>query len=185
MQKVADKYSVSIDAVVYILRRSEIPRRSFSEANRIVFEAKKPSFTFRKQNSNQVKEMDLIGAMLYWAEGYKTKKAMGIDFANSDPNMAQLFLRFLRTRYVLDSSRLYCQIYYYADQNISQLTTFWSKKLDLSRKSFRYPYEKKDPKPNVRKLSYGVVHIRYNDKKLLWDVLKLIESYKLKYCVGG
>ena len=185
MQAVADTYEVSIGSVTYILRKTTTPRRSFKEANRIVFENKEPSFVIRKGSSTHRREMDLIGTALYWAEGYKTSKAMGVDFANSDPDMAQLFLRFLRTRYVLDPSRLYCQIYYYADQDIKRITSYWSKKLNLPLAAFRSPYEKKDPKPHAKKLLYGVVHIRYGDKKLLWDVLNLIRSCKVKFCVGG
>lgn len=185
MQKVADYYGISIGAVTYVLRKNKIPRRSFKDANRIVFENKKPSFNVRRGSSTHRREMDLMGAALYWAEGYKTSKAMGIDFANSDPDMAQLFLKFLRTRYVLDASRLYCQIYYYADQDIAEITSYWSKKLAMPLSSFRSPYEKQDPKPNAKKLPYGVVHIRYGDKKMLWDVLNLIKSCKVEFCVGG
>ena len=129
--------------------------------------------------------MDLIGAMLYWAEGYKTGKASGLDFANSDPDMVQLFMRFLRARYILDPKRLYCQIYYYADQDLEAISSFWSKKLALTPKDFRYPYKNYKLKTGSKKLQYGVVHIRYNDKKLLRDMLNLVESYRRKYCVGG
>ncbi len=185
MRAVAEKYNVSLDAVVYILRKTKTPRRTLSEANKITFNNKKPSFLVRKGTSNHRREIELMGTMLYWAEGYKTSKAMGVDFANSDPDMAQLFLRFLRTRYILDPRRLYCQIYYYADQDIKEITSFWSKKLNLPLVAFRSPYEKKNPKPHVKKLPYGVVHIRYGDKKMLWDVLNLIKSCKLEFCVGG
>jgi len=185
MREVAQRFSVSIDAVVYVLRKTRTPRRSFSEASHITFANKKPSFSLRKGNSRSRREMELMGATLYWAEGYKTAKATGIDFANSDPDMAQLFLRFLRTRYVLDLSRLYCQIYYYTDQNIGAITAFWAQKLDMPQTAFRSPYAKQNPKPTAKKLPYGVVHIRYSDKKLLWDVLNLIKSCKVEFCVGG
>lgn len=184
MRAVAERYNVAIGAVVYVLRQTNVPRRSFSVACGITFESKKPSFFVRKMRSIRSMELNLIGAMLYWAEGYKTAKASGIDFANSDPNMAQLFMFFLKSRYTLDSKRLYCQIYYYADQDIEAITRYWSKKLSLPRTSFRYPYKKDNFKVGGKKLLYGVVHIRYNDKKLLRDVLNLIESYRRKYCVG-
>jgi len=44
-------------------------------------------------------ELLLIGAALYWGEGYKRespRRYHGICFVNSDPNMVRLFLRFLR-----------------------------------------------------------------------------------------
>lgn|SRR3989344_5091327 len=185
MRAVAEQHKVSIDAVTYILRKTGVSRRTLSEASRISFESKKPSFSLRKVRPPRALEIDLIGAMLYWAEGYKTEKASGVDFANSDPNMVELFMRFLRERYALDSKRLYCQIYYYADQDIDAITRFWSKKLALTPRSFRYPYRNHKVKAGSKQLQYGVVHIRYNDKKLLRDVLNLVESYRQKYCVGG
>lgn len=185
MQEVADQYKVSIDAVTYILRKTGVPRRSFAEANRLKFESKKPSFIVRKRDSDKAREMDVIGAMLYWAEGYKRETATGIDFANSDPDMALLFWRFLQNRYILDMKRLHFSVYYYEDQHLSPLIHFWAAKLNVPKSSFRHAYMKRGAKPNARKLPYGVLHIRCTDKKLLWDVLKLIESCKVRLCVGG
>ena len=142
------------------------------------------TFLFARFMSPISKELFFVGVSLYWAEGYKTDKASGIDFANSDSHMAQLFMVFLRSRYVLDPRRLYCQIYYYADQDIETITSYWSRKLSLPKASFRYPYKKDNFKVGGKKLPYGVVHVRYNDKKLLRDVMHLIESYRRGYCVG-
>ena len=182
MRAVAEHYGVSIDAVTYVLSKFSVPGRSFSEANRLKFEAKPPSFTVRAQTN---KELEIIGAMLYWAEGYKRETACGIDFANSDPDMALLFLQFLCARYILDKKRLYFSIYHYSDQNIEQLIALWCQKLGTIPKQFKNHYMRQDPKTNGRKLSYGVLHIRYNDKKLLRDVLNLIDSYKLQYASVG
>lgn len=185
MQQVADRYGVSIDAVTYILRKNTVPRRSFKEANALKFESKKPSFKVRKRETHAAREMDVIGAMLYWAEGYKRDTASGIDFANSDPDMVLLFWRFLKSRYILDMKRLHFSVYYYEDQNLPSLTRFWAAKLAVSENLFRHSYMKKNAKPNARKLLYGVLHIRCTDKKLLRDVLNLIESCKVRLCVGG
>jgi len=185
MQSVANRLRISLNAVTYVLRKRTVPRRSFVEANRLVFEAKPMSFSVKRAMIEKDRALHLAGALLYWAEGYKTDKATGLDFANSDPDMALLFMRFLRCRYSLDSKRLYCQVYYYADQDIAAITSFWSKKLKLPPTSFRYPYKKVNFKPGGKKLPYGVVHIRYTDKKLLRDVMNLIQFYRDKYCVGG
>ena len=185
MRIVAERMGVSIDAITYILRKSNVPRRSFKEANRIAFETKAPSFTLCKQTSAQEQELNLIGAMLYWAEGYKRDTAPGLDFANSDPAMIALFMRFLHARYILDERRLQCSVYAYADQNLTSLVKFWINVAGVKESCFRNHYIRKDFKIGGRKLPYGVLHIRYNDKKLLRDVLNLIESCKVQYRVGG
>lgn len=182
MRAVAEKYGVSIDAVVYVLRKNSTPRRSFSEANRLKYETKPASYTLK---SNPNKTLELAGTMLYWAEGYKRETAFGIDFANSDPDMVLVFLKFLRSRYVLDASRLHFSLYYYSDQNLNETIRYWRKKLEVPAQQFKNHYRKEDPKKGGRKMPYGVLHIRYNDKKLLRDMLNLIESYKVLYASVG
>src|SRR3989344_3537614 len=182
MRQVAEAYDAQIGAVVYILRKLKVPRRSATEANNLLFESKKPSFFLRRERT---KALDGMGAMLYWAEGYKTEAAMGIDFANSDPRMAKFFVTFLRDRYDLDEKRLRGMIYCYADQDIPSLTKFWSSLLDIPQNQFTRPYVRTDFRINGRKIPYGTVHIRYSDKKMLRDMLNLIESYKKKYASVG
>ena len=181
MREVALRLNVSLDAVTYAMRKSAVPRRSLKEASRLAFEAKTPSFAVRKSRNPLRREMELIGAMLYWAEGYKRETASGVDFANSDPDMAALFFHFLMTRYILDTQRLYFSVYHYSDQDLAEIIKFWAKKLGVSASAFRHSYRKENPNLDSRKLPYGVLHIRYNDKKLLRDMLSLIESYKRKY----
>lgn len=184
MRAVAEKMHGSLDAVTYVLRRLGIPRRSFREANRITFASKKPSFTVRKSVRVAENELSAMGAMLYWAEGHKTARATGIDFANSDPRMVALFVKFLRSRYCLDEKRLRVYMYCYANQPTNDLRDYWSTLLKIPREQFTKPYVRDNPKKGVRQMPYGLVHIRYSDKKLLLDVLNLIESYRSKYRVG-
>lgn len=184
MQNVADAHGVSIDAITYILRKTKTQRRTMKDAQKAAFEKKKPSFTLRRKEG-RITEIDVVGAMLYWAEGYKRDTASGIDFANSDPEMVLLFWMFMKNRYTLDVRRMYFSIYYYEDQSVSRLTRYWSMLLRVSPSQFKHSYKKKNANPHARKLPYGVLHIRYNDKKILRDVLNLIKSCKVRYCVGG
>lgn len=185
MQTVADEFGVSLDAVVYILRKTKVPRRDKTESNRLSYEARPASFSVLPISSEADRALVLAGTMLYWAEGYKTRKASGMDFANSDPDMIDVFMQFLRRRYVLDTDRIICSVYAYADQDLDKLIKFWVRKTGVPKERFKHHYIRRDFKADGRKLSYGVLHIKYNDKKLLRDILNLIESYRSRYCVGG
>lgn len=185
MREIAEKFNVSIDAIVYGMRKQNIPRRSFKETNALLFENKKPSFVRVNNPSKTTKELMLVGAMLYWAEGYKSVKGATVDFANSDSEMIKLFLLFLRTAYVLDEGRFRVYLYCYANQDIEQLCQFWSIVTAIPINQFSKPYVRNDYKENGRKMTYGMIHIRYGDKKLLLDILSLIVQYKDQYCVGG
>jgi len=84
MRDIATHYKVTLDAVVYFMRKYKIVRRSLKEASSKSFARKKPSFT-QNSVSNRTKELKAIGTALCWAEGYKSDKANNVDFANSDP----------------------------------------------------------------------------------------------------
>ncbi len=182
MREIAEKLSISIDAIVYFMRKHHLKRRDFSEINRLRFENKVPSFKIRPINSVYLKELKAIGAMLYWGEGYKSEKGSIVDFANSDPKMILIFLNFLRNIYGLNEKRLRVLLYCYADQNVNKLIRYWSKLTKIPQNQFSKPYTRKDfDISNKRKMEYGLIHIRYSDKKLLLEIKKTIDYYKNKY----
>ncbi len=183
MKSIAKELKVSLDCVAYFMRKNNLSRRTLKEEQKMRFENKKPSFSIRKLNKNS-NELSAIGAMLYWGEGYKgdnKNPAKLIDFANSDVDMILLFLRFLRNNYILDESKFRVLLYCYSDQNINKLIDFWSKCTNISYKQFIKPYVRKDYKTDGRKMKYGLIHIRYHDKKLLLEIKKMIDSYRSKY----
>ncbi len=185
MSQVAERLVVSLDAITYVLRKSNIARRTQSEASKLSFDSKPVTYKINKLSSEKDRILESIGATLYWGEGYKSHKASGIDFANSDPEMVFIFLSFLRKRYSPEEKRIKILLYCYADQDIPQLITFWSKLLKIPKAQFTKPYIRQNYRVEGRKMKYGMVHIRYSDKKMLIDLLNLIESYKSKYRVGG
>lgn len=184
MSQVALRMGVSLNGITYVLRKSNIARRTQAEASKIAFDSKPVTYKIRKPSSEKDRALEVIGATLYWGEGYKTHKACGIDFANSDPEMVSIFLSFLRKRYSPEEKRIKILLYCYANQDVLQLIEFWSKLLKIPKAQFTKPYVRQDFRVDGRKMKYGMVHIRYSDKKMLIDLLNLIESYKSKYRVG-
>ncbi len=176
---IAQKLSVSLDAVYYFMRHHNLSRKTAAEANKDAFTRKPPSFEVRRRLTSAGEKLKTAGTVLYWAEGYKTEKASGLDFANSDPAMIALFLKALRTMFKLDENKFRAHLYCYTNQNMQQLIVFWSKLTHIPETRFSKPYVRKDSNPkNERKMRYGLLHIRYSDKKLLEEVLKLIEEQK-------
>lgn len=116
--------------------------------------------------------------MLYWAEGAKSFNSRNytVDFANSDPLMIKLFIKFLKNIYQIDESRLRCLIYCYPSHKTETLTNYWSKLTKIPSRQFQKPYIRKDG-GNIRdKMEHGLVHIRYSDKRLLKLILKEIKQ---------
>jgi hypothetical protein len=177
-------FGVSIDAITYAMRKYKIPRRSLKEASKRSFENKKMTFKKKNLESNKKVSTEIILAMLYWGEGFKgheNSKFGTLDFANSDPEMIDLYIKSLRRLYDLDEKKLRVLLYCYSNQDISNLISFWSKLTKIPKSQFTKPYVRNDSRINAREMKYGLVHIRYNDKKLLIEIKNLIDYVKVKY----
>ena len=178
MATIAKNLNVSVDALTYAIRRMNIPRRSIQKVNALRFAKKAPSFKITLTKTPAEKTIETLGLALYWAEGYKTEKSHGVDFANSDPIMISAFMKFLRTCYNLDKKRLRVLLYCYNDQDTAELIHYWSNLTKIHPSQFSKPYIRENPRQNGRKMKYGLIHIRYADKKLLYDILSRINRLK-------
>ena len=175
---IAEKFEVSIDAVYYFFRKYKIERRNRSEVRNLIYKNQKPSFKLKTSLSEEEKELKVSGAMLYWGEGSKWSGEKIVDFANSDIEMIKVFLNFLRIICGVKEKKLRVYLYCYANQNPQFLMKHWSKITNISIKQFTKPYVKKDyDKNKIGKMKYGLVHIRYADKKLLNLIRDLIKEY--------
>lgn len=188
MLDVAKYFDVSTDAILYAMRKHDIPRRSFKEASKKSFENKK--MTFKRRNIHGIRRItsEIILAMLYWGEGFKgneNSKMTTLDFANSDPEMIEVYMKAFRNTYEFEEKKLRVLLYCYSNQDIPRLINFWSKLTRIPKGQFSKPYVRTDSRVNARVMKYGLIHIRYSDKKLLLEIKNLIDYVKGKYCAGG
>jgi len=177
--KIAEKLKTTPWTVLGFMARHNIPRRTFKEANQICFENKKLTFYLKKRLSAKDKKLKLAGVFLYWAEGAKANgKNCSVDFANSNPEMIKIFVRFLREICGVDEKRLRVFLYCYADQDIENIKNYWYSLTNIPKSQFSKPYVKKDFLPEKSgKMKYGLAHIRYADKKLLYQIDNWIKEY--------
>ena len=179
MQKIADHLSVNLNSVIYFMRKHDVKRRNLLEANRIVFEKRPLSFSIPKLLNKNQRDLKTIGVMLYWSEGAKLGHT--VDFSNSDVEMIKLFLLFLRNVCGVDESRLRGYIYCHKNQNSKSLIRFWSGVTKIPKSQFTKPYVREDVtagKKHPQRMPYGLVHVRYNDLKLLRQIKEWIEETK-------
>jgi hypothetical protein len=121
------------------------------------------------------RELEAAALMLYSGEGAKTGTT--VDFANSDPRILKIFLRFLIDVCQVKKDRMRFYLYCFSDQNSKTLVEWWSRYLRVKGKYFTKPYVRKiNSESRVRSMKYGVLHIRYSDKKLLEKILWLIDQ---------
>jgi len=177
--EVAKKLKTTTWTVLGFMARNSIPRRTFKEANKISFENKPLSFSLRKHLSAEDERLKMAGVFLYWAEGAKVNgRNCGVDFANSNPEMIKVFVKFLRRICGIDEKRLRLFLYCYSDQDIENIKNYWYSLTNIPKNQFSRPYVKKDFLPEKSgKMKYGLVHIRYADKKLLYQIDNWIKEY--------
>ena len=175
VKEIADKLGVSFWSLYNFMNKNNIVRRSPSEVNYVVNKIK-PQFKLKENLTVSEEKLKIAGVMLYWAEG--TLKGNTVDFANSNPQMIKIFLKFLRDICGIIEERLRIYLYAYSYQDIEAVKLYWHKITKIHLNQFTKPYVRKDnPNFSQRKLPYGLIHIRYNDKRLLEWIRDSIFEY--------
>jgi hypothetical protein len=130
----------------------------------------------------------LVGVSLYWAEGYK-KGAFGskwkaVDFANSDPDLIRIMMKFFRKICKIDISKIKIQLIAHKNIDIRQAIEFWSALTKIPKDQFIKTCcslsSHSKGKRNKNSLTHGTVHIRINDVKLFFRIIGWIDGLKLK-----
>ena len=179
MMQIAKRFHISPTTVQTYLAKAGIQRRTVGEAITQLHRSKfhKKPFLLRSILSKRDEELKIAGTMLYWGEGAKHYGT--VQFANSDPEMIKVFVRFLRGICGVSEPRLRALIHHYPDQNGEMLRDFWSSITRIPKENFYKAtihrgrtgtYKKKSP--------HGTLAINYSDTALLHVILSWIDEYK-------
>jgi predicted DNA-binding protein YlxM (UPF0122 family) len=175
VREIADELRISVWTLYNFMNKNNIQRRNYSDANFLVNKTK-PQFKIKENLTVAERRLKIAGIMLYWAEG--TQKGGTVDFANSNPQMVKIFLRFLREICGVDERRLRGYLYAYEYQDIEKLKSYWCKATGIHPNQFTKPYVRRgNLNLSHRKMLYGLAHIRYNDTKLLGIIGNWINAY--------
>jgi len=140
--------------------------------------------SYQESGRAKARECDalhMMGTMLYWAEGAKDRNAL--VFANSDPAMVGLFLRFLRDALRVEDERISLRINVYLGNGLQmeEIEAFWLEITRLPASSLRshtinhFPTSSSGKR--VRKLPYGVCTIAIYSTQLVQEVFGAIQEY--------
>lgn len=126
------------------------------------------------------KEILIIGATLYWAEGKKSERsALSLTFSNSDPYMVNVYMRFIREILKIPEERIRAGIHIYPSLVSSQCKNFWSEITKLPENRFYIVTQVSRASQNKRPfniLPYGTIAIKVNSR---------IQFYKVKGMIQG
>jgi hypothetical protein len=116
------------------------------------------------------RDLKLIGTALYWAEGYKTGRAKQVDFANSDPAMIRLIMRWFREICRVSDDRFRARIQVHDARIVQEAIKFWSLTTGIPIKQFTKSYIRVSPTSRKKVKNYlphGICHIRISYTNLL------------------
>jgi len=181
MAQIASKLGISPSAVVYYLEKNGVKRRSRSDATVQwnITQAGKKVAQVKERFTPEEEKLRVAGVMLYWGEGCKGWST--VKFANSDPDMISLFLRFLREICGVWEERLKALVHIYPDHDEKEVRLFWSSLTGIPQKNFYQSYVHIGKKGTYkRKSKYGTLTLNYSDKRLLEQINTWIDEYRDK-----
>ncbi|MGX1671590.1 hypothetical protein [Streptomyces sp. NPDC055400] len=104
------------------------------------------------------RELFLTGVSLYWAEGSKTKphrRQERVDFINSDPDMIEVYLAWLRLLGVAPE-RLRFHVHIHETADVADAENFWATLVGADPSQFgKTALKKHNPKTNRKRVAEG------------------------------
>jgi hypothetical protein len=130
-----------------------------------------------REKAKEMSPLHLAGCMLYWAEGGKDRNSL--YFANSDANMHQLFMRFLREEMHIENSQMNIYIHCHTDdpEQMNVLEEYWLQLLGLPRTCHRKTFTKKGSEIQHSVLKYGVCGVGVYKSEIVQHIFGAIQEY--------
>jgi len=176
MREVGLYFGKSVWSINSVMKNNHISCRKRNETNNLQFLRSPLSFCPKIKLSNDEKLLKIAGLMLYWGEGAK-KNTHSVDFANSDPNMILVFLKFLRDIYGVNEARFRIYLYSYNSLPTNELLDYWSQLTKIPTSQFTKPYIRAKSELKHDKMQHGLIHIRYSDIRLFRLIMNEIKQF--------
>ncbi len=130
------------------------------------------------------REFLVAGVALYAGEGSKTDGA--IKFANTNPALICLFVRWLRAFFDVDESRLRIHLYLHEGLDLPAAVAYWSDLTGIPASQFTKPYRAAaDPTRRDAKHLMGCPCIVYCDSAKHRRVMGLVRALSSKAALPG
>jgi len=176
------------ETVKILENKSNYPKEKFAEYNRQKHErVQAENKEIIKSFSKKIKpitdyDLLLLGASLYWGEGYKRhSRGCGehVSFCNSDPDMIKIFLRFTREILKVPEEKIKPTVQIHLNVSREKAISFWSKVADISSDKFHIIYQvsraSKGKRPK-NSLPFGTLYIRIANRQRFFEIMGLIDG---------
>src|SRR3989344_3693921 len=144
---------------------------------------KKENENIREKHESKVgrlndRELMILGAALYWGEGYKNfgLKNGGYPymcFGNSDPSMIKVFIAFLDNFLKITKDRIRCQVMIYPGINPQKAIQYWQSITQIPSQNFRTQLAVSRASQGKRPsnlLPYGTLQLRVSQRQEFFKI---------------
>lgn len=134
-----------------------------------------------RARARQCDPLHLAGCMLFWAEGSRNRNT--VRFANSDPEMVRLFVKFLKRCFGIPDEhiRLTCNLFADHLERQWEIEQHWLDVAALPRsslcKSTVNVYSKHSKRKRRNKLPYGTCRVTVSRMSLVQSIYGSIQEY--------
>ena len=168
-------------------KKSNYPKELFRKYNQLKAQkVQVENQKIRKKAIQEIRrfskyELKLVGAALYWGEGYKSEKSGGdcVQLSNSDPYLVVLFLRFLREILKIPEEKFLVSIRVHPNIDEKDAIKFWSKATAIPKDRFRITRQisrASEGKRPRNSLPYGTLDLRVNSRQNFFKIKGWIDG---------
>jgi len=124
-----------------------------------------------------IRELKLIGAMIYWGEGRKVGN-WSVSLANSDPLIIKVMMRFFREVCNVQEEKFRAHVHTFEGASIPKVEKYWSNISGIPAKQFYKTYTKPSGASLQKRktLPYGTLDVYVHDTKLFLTIKGWIEK---------
>lgn len=126
-----------------------------------------------------IRELQLIGAALYWGEGTKAPGNSIVEIINADPKMIVVLMRWFRECCEVTEQKFHARVQLHAREQQAVAEAFWSQLTGIPLTQFTAPLWKTSRTSQRKRgncLPYGTLQIRIADVSLLTRIHGWIEG---------
>ena len=157
-REIAEKLGCSENKVHYWLEKHSIKKRTIRDAVYVRANPNGNPFSYSEPASKQDWFLFGLGLGLYWGEGNKAN-THAVRLGNSDPDLINMFLKFLTEIYNIDKTRLRFGLQIFSDCSAREAQKYWCQKLSVDQ-------------------SHGVLTVYFSNIKLRDIIVTAIDSLR-------
>lgn len=117
------------------------------------------------------RQLWLMGLMLYWGEGGKTRRT--VRFSNSDPDLIKIMMMFFREICLVPEDKFRGHVHIHESLDHKNAENYWSNISNINIKQFYVTYRKPNKSSQNKKnsLPYGTMDVYVLDTNLFYKIV--------------